>query len=366
MCRHRWLGVVVAFLIAASARGQSHLEQDEATLRSHSLPTDGKGLVDFFQKRSLKDGDEKHLADLVKKLGSDVYREREPAAKELVSRGPVALPFLRSVLPTAPLEMKRRAEKCILDIEATMQAEPIGAAARVLAARKEPRGAEVLFNFLPAVASDPFLEEEVLACVGRLAITPEKVDPLLVNALKDPLSFRRMVAVYLIGRRAGPDLRQTLRDMLNDEDPRVRERVAEGFYGKRAAAAMQESAKSDEELLKKANVAVTEDGLLEFFRKRTLSDGDQAKYRALVKKMGHSAYVEREKAHKQLLQEGTRVLAFLKEVEYDDNVELSRRSRECLEAIRGANNPAVPIAAARLLTRPKNDKASPAKAIRTL
>ena len=60
------------------------------------------------------------------------------------------------------------------------------------------------------------------------------------------------------------------------------------------------------------------------------------------------------------------MLAFLKEVEYDANVELSRRARECMDAIRGSNNTAMPIAAARLLTRPGKDGASSAEVVRTL
>jgi len=40
--------------------------------------------------------------------------------------------------------MKRRAEQCIKDIEATMQSEPIAAAARMLVHRKQPKAAEAL------------------------------------------------------------------------------------------------------------------------------------------------------------------------------------------------------------------------------
>jgi HEAT repeat protein len=367
MKRLCWIGVVVGWLLVTFAWAQAPLETDEQTLRNHNLPTDAKGLLNFFVQRSLKEGDAKHLDALVRKLGSDVYSVREPAKKELIIRGPVALPFLRGALSNSPLEMKRRAELCIRDIEATMQSEPISAAARVLAARKAPKAAEVLFNFLPSIGSDPFLEEEVLASVGRLTITPDKVDPLLLNALKDSLPFRRHVAAYLVGRRSGAEHREQLRGMLADVDARVPQRVADGLFGKRPAQTLAESLVGDEKLIRDQKIEPTEAALLKFFRKRTLSEDDQKRFRALVKALGNDSYVIREQATQKLLKEGIPVLAFLKEAEYDSNVERSRRAQDCMNKVRESNNTAVPIAAAHLLARPPQKKdASPGEIIRTL
>src|SRR5262249_41538168 len=159
--------------------------------------------------------------------------------------------------------------------EATMQAEPISAAARVLVARKDPKAAEVLFNFVPSVGTDAHLEEEVLACLGRLTITSDSVDALILKGMKDPLPFRRTVSGYLIGRRAGVSHRQELRDLLADKDQRVRDRVAEGMFGKRATSALQDALTGDEALLKGQKIDPTEAALLEFFRKRTLGDDEQ-------------------------------------------------------------------------------------------
>src|SRR5437660_6875200 len=53
--------ILAAFFAIPAARAQqTQLEIDEKTLKDLSLPTDAKGLVDFFEKRSLKDGDAKH------------------------------------------------------------------------------------------------------------------------------------------------------------------------------------------------------------------------------------------------------------------------------------------------------------------
>src|SRR5262249_451955 len=123
MYRSRWIGVVLGVLIATAASAQTQLQTDEQTLKREPLPTEAKGLWGFFEGQAMKAGDGERLAILVKKLGSDIYRDRVPAEKELVSRGPVALPFLKAALPTAPLETKRRAENCILEIESRMKSE---------------------------------------------------------------------------------------------------------------------------------------------------------------------------------------------------------------------------------------------------
>ena len=121
----RFLGVIFGWLLLTTVQAQTQLETDEQTLRSHGLPTDAKGLLNFFVQRSLKEGDAKHLEALVRKLGSDVYGIREPAKKELIIRGPVALPFLRGALTNRPLEMKRRAELCIRARRRNRQAEVV-------------------------------------------------------------------------------------------------------------------------------------------------------------------------------------------------------------------------------------------------
>jgi HEAT repeat protein len=363
----RWIGVVFGCLVASCSIAQTQLETDEATLKSAKLPTEGPALLDFFMSRSLKEGDAKELEALVKSLDSGDYKKRETAMKKLVGRGPVSLPFLRGALADSPLEMKRRAEMCIKDIEATMQSEPIAAAARVLVLRKQPKAAEALFNFLPSINTDPYLEEEILACVGRLTITPKKVDPLILDALKDKYPFRRHAAAYLVGRRGGPEHREQLREMLADDDVRVPQRVAEGLYGKRAGQTLAEAVIGDEALLKSQKMEVTEPALLKFISNRTLSEADQKHYRSLVKEMGSSTYSVREQATKKLLKDGIKVLPFLKEVEYDLNAERAKRAQESMKDLRNNNNTGIPIAAAHLLARPPQKKdASPAESIRTL
>ena len=368
MNRLRWIGVVFGCLLATSTFAQTQLETDVQTLKSAKLPTEGPALLDFFVTRSLKEGDAKELGPLVKNLDSGVYLDRVSATKAIILRGPAALPFLRGALANSPtLEMKRRAQQCITDIEATMQNLPIAAVARVLAVRKEPKVAEVLFNFLPSISTDPFMEEEILGCVGRLTISADKVEPLLLNALKDPFPFRRQAAAYLIGRRAGIEHREQLRGLLADTDTLVHQRVAEGLFGKRPAQTLADALVADETLLRDQKIKFAEADLLDFFRKRTLSEDDQKHFRSLVIALGSSTYRVRVQATEKLRKEGVKVLPFLKEAESATILEQKRRAQMLFREINENNNTAIPIAAAHLLARPPQKKdASPGESIRTL
>src|SRR5436305_5117430 len=109
MTRFSWVSLLLGGLLVSLLPAQTQLENDEQSLRNHRLPTDMEGLITFFQQRSLKEGDEKQLEQLVRELGSNAYQVREPAAKKLEMRGPAALPFLKNALKNTPLETKRRA-----------------------------------------------------------------------------------------------------------------------------------------------------------------------------------------------------------------------------------------------------------------
>lgn len=364
MFRIRWIGVVVGVLLAAKAGAQTQLQTDEETLRKLKMPTDAKGLIEYFEAGSLKEGDAPKLDALARKLDSAQFREREAATKEVIARGPVILPFLKSAMTKFSLEGQRRAESCIRDIEARMKGDAIAAAARVLVARADPKAAQALFNYLPSIATDPVLEEELLGCVGRLTVQPDRVDPVILNALKDPLAFRRNTAAYLVGRRGGAEFRQQLRDLLADSDLTVRQRVADGLVGKRLAESIAESAADDDKLLRTEKIDLTTAAVLEFIRKKTLNDADSERLRGLMQQLGSGNFAVRERATKTVIAEGTKALPFLKVAAFDRDAERAERARKCMERIRAASSPVVPAAAARFLARPSKD--GPGEAIRVL
>src|SRR5438128_5956941 len=134
MLARRAVGLCVMCLLGwtGSACAQRQEELDEQLLKRAGVATDNAGLLDFFRKRSRKDGEREKLLALVGQLGSKVFREREQAARALVSQGPVALPFLKTGLKSADLETQVRADRCVREIEKTMGADHPPAAARLL------------------------------------------------------------------------------------------------------------------------------------------------------------------------------------------------------------------------------------------
>lgn len=346
----------LASLLIPSIPGQTPAQLDEQQLKALGLPTDTEALLTFFRQRSLKDGDRKVIEDLVAKLGSERYAERTSATKELLLRGPLALPFLRAALKDQPLEVVRRAEACIRKIESSLGNEASATAARVLAARGAPGAAEVLLNYLP-YADDPWLQEEVLTSLGRLTVKDGRPDELLVKTLKDPLPARRAAAAFIMARRSGAGPRAVLRPLLEDADPRVRQLVAEGLIGKQPAQMLRDAAAADDAVLRAQKIEPTEAGAIEFLRKRTLGESEQRRLAQLVRELGDPSYVVRLAAARKLVSEGTPALAFLKPAMTDPDYELRRRAQACVEQIRKGPGPALPTAAVHLLARtsaPKN------------
>jgi HEAT repeat protein len=358
------LGLVVG---STASLGQTAAEVDEQILKSLKLPTDTEGLLQFFRARIVKDEDQKRVQELAKQLDSTSLAQRNKAFAELIAVGPASLPHLRELVKSGSIEAVRRAEDCIKSIEATTKSDTFAVASRVLAQRQVAAAAPLLFDFLP-VLDDPWQEEEVLTSLGRLTVRPGHADPLILKAMKDPSPQRKAVAVYLLGRRGDPEHREALRALLNDPDPALQLRVRQGLVGKRTAQGFHDHYASDEAILKKNNIEVAEETMLNLLRKRTLSDKDQQRMRQLVRDLGSPAFRVRDTASKALIKEGSTSLAFLRDSDIGDvDFETSRRAQRCVEEIRRGPGTSLPLAAIRLVTREITEKKkSPTEPIQVL
>ena len=108
----------------------------------------------------------------------------------------------------------------------------------------------------------------------------------------------------------------------------------------------------DEKLLRKAGLPTDGAGLLRYFRDRTLTPGDRARFAALVRQLGASSFAAREKASRALTTAGEPALAFLRAAVKDPgSEEARRRARQCLLAVEQLPHAARTAAAARLLAR---------------
>jgi HEAT repeat protein len=345
-------GLIGWSMLASLLSAQTPAEVDVQQLQALGLATDTEHLLDFFRQRTLQDHDRPRLEEMVRQLEHTEYGARTKATQQLLEYGPAALPFLREILKKSSLESVRRTEECIKKIEAIAASDAPAVAARVLVQRRAAGAIEALLDYVPP-SGNSWLEEEVLASLGRLAIQADKVDPFLLRALADPQPARRATAAYLWGRRGGLGMRARVRPLLADADAFVRRRATLGLAGKHTAEALREAVSADETLVRQNKLEPTETVLLDFLRRRTLDENDQRRLQQLVQELGHPSFAERERASRLLTQEGPPALVFLKPAIHDPDIEVVRRAQQCVEMIRRGPGPSLPTAIVHLLARPQ-------------
>jgi hypothetical protein len=200
--------------------------RDEDTVKAAGIGTDGESLLKFFRSRTLTEADRLAIEEEVKQLGSRSFAARERAFNALKKRGVPAIAFLKPALKNMDLEIARRAERCIAEIDRGPGPELPSAAARLLV-RKPPAGTvAVLVGFIPH-ADDENVEETVLETLVKLSPSSSKPDPALVSALADVVPARRAAAAHVLGRRA--DTQSQVRKLLGDPDINVRFRAVQGL-----------------------------------------------------------------------------------------------------------------------------------------
>jgi len=111
-------------------------------------------------------------------------------------------------------------------------------------------------------------------------------------------------------------------------------------------------------ILKEAGIASDGPGLIKYFKTRTPSPGDQARFTELVRALGDKSFAVREKASKELIAIGEPVLPFLKKALRDGDLELTRRAGVCIRAIERVPFSTLTAAAARLLALRRPDGAA--------
>src|SRR5262249_30535138 len=136
---------------ANGERPAPSVRADEQLLEAIHIGTDGPGLIQFFQKRTLKnfridpaDGrrtiepqgaERTRIAVLVRRPGDERDNVREQAANELIAVGPAAVSLLRQAREHADLEVKQRAEATLAAIETSPGSALTLAAIRLLRQR---------------------------------------------------------------------------------------------------------------------------------------------------------------------------------------------------------------------------------------
>jgi len=212
---------------AQPADADYQLQTAEKTLRERNQPTDAPALLKFFRRRTPGQAQIDALAAKIERLGSATYKERARAAADLVAAGEAARPLLLEVLKSgkANLEIIRRAELCVRQLQDSEEAGLAAAATRLLAQRKPPQAAQVLLDFLP-FAVDTGVVETIQECLPVLALDNGRPDEALLRALNDRRALKRRTAgTALIRAGALPKL-PGVRELLRDADLEVRLHIA--------------------------------------------------------------------------------------------------------------------------------------------
>ena len=241
------------------------------------------------------------------------------------------------------------------------------AAVRLLVSRHPPGAVDALVDYA-CRADEDWVKDEVLAHLGTLAVWQGTMEAALLAAAKAEAAPRRAAAAYVLGQRGGAAHRDTARRLLTDPELSVRQAAAWGLAGKRLFENLKDTAPTDAALLKEHHTATDEAALLDFLRRRTLSDAEVQEVHELIRKLGDNAHRVREEASHKLTARGAPALPLLTQALESPDAEIVRRARLCIEAIQRGPGPALPAAVIRHLVRwhANPGKEVPAAVVQTL
>jgi HEAT repeat protein len=354
--------------VAAPDTGAS--ASDEQILKAANVGTKGPELLAFFRNRTLSSADVARIGPLVEQLGAAGYKQRKNAKDQLIRLGPPVLSELRRIVDKieklkrvqtdTEQESLKQANMCVETIARTPGPALPLAALRLLESRKPEGCCQVLLGYLP-FADNKEVEEEVFEALLTHGRNNGTVDPVLPAALKDKHALRRAAAAYALGRMGDVALRPGVRALLADAEPSVRQWAAYGLVGKEIYRSADEAAKGDQALFTAHKLPADDAGLLALFRKRTLSEADQAHLQELVVDLGSKNFRKRSRASRELAEAGSPALPLLRSGATNVDVEIASRARRCIVQIETGPGKALALAGLRQIMR-----RAPAEGLETL
>ncbi|MBV9125202.1 MAG: HEAT repeat domain-containing protein, partial [Planctomycetes bacterium] len=114
----------------------------------------------------------------------------------------------------------------------------------------------------------------------------------------------------------------------------------------------------DESVLQAAGVPTDSPGLLEYFRKQTLTAAEQERLQELIQRLGDRSFRVREQALLDLIQVGPPALPPLRQALQEDDPEIQRRAGQAITSIERQAGPSVVTAAVHLLEARRPAEAS--------
>ncbi len=181
----------------------SDLALDEQVLKDNKIAADGPGLLEFFRGRTVAGNEDTRIKTLIRQLGDDDFETREKASAPLVGIGTRARPLLEKAAMDPDVEIVRRAQDCLKQIDQGTTTSVLATAVRVLARKHPAKTIETLLNYLPS-AEDQSVAEEIRLALVPLAVKDGKSDAALVAALTDKNAAKRGGAGSVLARAARP------------------------------------------------------------------------------------------------------------------------------------------------------------------
>src|ERR1051326_1527284 len=206
---------------------------DEDTLKTAGVGTDDTALIDFFKAKTLDDTQKQKIAKLITELGDDAYRIREKASSELVQEGAKAIALLKQAISQSrDIEIVRRAETCLDQLDKKHGTSSTVGAARLLASRKPAATAETLLEFAP-FADDSYVLDTLRDSLTAVAVKDGKPDPVVKEALTDKQPVRRGLAGEALIRAGKAEDVPAVKKLLEDSDKPVRLRIGLAYVDKK-------------------------------------------------------------------------------------------------------------------------------------
>lgn len=345
---------------------------DELRLQAAGMLTDGPSLVQFFRARAEVDIAPERLKKLLTDLGGTDREARERSSRELIGLGALAVPALRQAAADTDAPAAAPARKCLHQLEGEGASEVPQAAARLLARRGGEGATEALLTYLPFAES-----KEVFAEVRRALIAVGVTEtglphPWVLKALADDSPIRRAAAADVLAAADPLKVREPLRKLMDDPKPSVRLRAALSLARGRDPKAVSmlillvgelpaTGGKEAEEFLtglaaeQAPRTAIGDDvtsrekardlwaewwlktenpGLLDEFKKRTMTEEMREQCVALIRQLGAEKFPDRDKATQELKNRGVLVVPLLRDASRTHrDPEVQNRARECLAEI---------------------------------
>jgi HEAT repeat protein len=224
----RWVLLLAMLLPASEAQAVEQVsDADEEVLQRARIKTDNASLLTFLRQQA-DAAEPGKIAQLIRNLDSDRFQTREAAVRRLVEVGPRALPGLRKAKDSKQAEIARRAKDCLNQIYRNRRVSLPLFVTHLLVRRRVEGAVEALLRYLPC-EGDEATQEEIWYGLDTLGIREGIVALELVTALSDVRPERRAVAVCIVGRAGNDRQREKVRELLNDADPWVRLRAAQGL-----------------------------------------------------------------------------------------------------------------------------------------